>query len=1013
MNTSNILSLAGQFVTGLEKIEENIYRGTLNVSDKVAGVYYFDLNNKPLEDFEMYQEDLLANEFYANPGDLQWNYYLFLLNDKLGHNTKEQIEKNDKYARKYVLTEEEFKDFFTFEKSDAFIKPNIVELWKERLDKVGLNDVYSTKSYVEFIAEFNSSDLKRRVRTTKSTKENNPDKISFINRLKLQNNYRRFPEKRTYDFGKVNLFRGINGVGKTSLFEAIELMICGKSLRNPADLVAQKSIVAEFNFSRNTIEFDSRSNNLYQSRNLNWYGINNRTNNLYISFNRFNFFNADAAHNFSNAKNETEARDALFSIVLGPEYKYISDRCKGTLERLRPEYNKLEEQIELAKGKETSSSKIINNHKDTFSIAQLRHSVIDTYQKIQFREASEKDELVIIESRNNSLQAILNSLNSTDNSLITFSKFSDAFSNLMEKRVSLESKTNDLRTITERLNNKNLEKDRLNSEYEFVYRCLVFVKDQKLMKLEGLKLREGEFKLKKSKIQFVKDLLKDIDRSSISLKFSWNQLEADIKQLKEDLKIDENRMESILKSLNSIDGIVKQIKSYGKQFINENFDADYCPLCQAKYERLELVERIIEETNLNNTQSQDFETIHQNISNKKELILEKEKHIEEHRKIIQAFKAVFPEQELKDLNQDLSKLFSFIGQEEQTNDTLREITSIKLYAEELKHTEKEFNELKFSCEQQFKNETLFKYGNSEAFQDLLELIISELDKCNTSIGEIEIERTKIGNDIKKLLGVEGMTLYPKDIGEIFKKQEANILKLKGSFESLQNTIILDNETPTNYLLELSNTLQENISSLREEQKLQFEFENAKKEKEKAKDYISKNSSKLEKYRKALETLRALTGDEASRHVTEFFKDNFLEIFDTFKSIHVPKEFKELKYNNERLELIPIIGKPRTTSQISTGQRSALALSIFLTLNSKLKNGPDIIMFDDPVAFIDDLNALSFLDYLRSRTLKSGKQIFFATANMRLAGLFEKKFGFLKDEFKRFNLERNVDLNSEL
>ncbi|MNY61437.1 hypothetical protein D3C86_1981150 [compost metagenome] len=64
------------------------------------------------------------------------------------------------------------------------------------------------------------------------------------------------------------------------------------------------------------------------------------------------------------------------------------------------------------------------------------------------------------------------------------------------------------------------------------------------------------------------------------------------------------------------------------------------------------------------------------------------------------------------------------------------------------------------------------------------------------------------------------------------------------------------------------------------------------------------------------------------------------------------------------------------------------------------------MFDDPVAFIDDFNALSFLDYLRNYVLSSGRQIFFATANERLANLFEKKFSFLgENEFVRYDLTR--------
>jgi len=47
------------------------------------------------------------------------------------------------------------------------------------------------------------------------------------------------------------------------------------------------------------------------------------------------------------------------------------------------------------------------------------------------------------------------------------------------------------------------------------------------------------------------------------------------------------------------------------------------------------------------------------------------------------------------------------------------------------------------------------------------------------------------------------------------------------------------------------------------------------------------------------------------------------------------------------------------SQIRIGQTSALALSVFLALNKKLTNGANLIIFEDPVTYTDDLNILSF------------------------------------------------------
>lgn len=65
------------------------------------------------------------------------------------------------------------------------------------------------------------------------------------------------------------------------------------------------------------------------------------------------------------------------------------------------------------------------------------------------------------------------------------------------------------------------------------------------------------------------------------------------------------------------------------------------------------------------------------------------------------------------------------------------------------------------------------------------------------------------------------------------------------------------------------------------------------------------------------------------------------------------------------------------------------------------------MMDDPVTYADDLNTLSFFDYLRELVEQSGRQVFFATANTDVAFLFAKKFAYLgPDTFKRFEFKRS-------
>lgn len=66
----------------------------------------------------------------------------------------------------------------------------------------------------------------------------------------------------------------------------------------------------------------------------------------------------------------------------------------------------------------------------------------------------------------------------------------------------------------------------------------------------------------------------------------------------------------------------------------------------------------------------------------------------------------------------------------------------------------------------------------------------------------------------------------------------------------------------------------------------------------------------------------------------------------------------------------------------------------------------MMLVDDPVAHVDDMNSLALLDYLADVAETGRRQIFFATADEKLANLFEKKMGFMGSEFTVTALERD-------
>jgi DNA repair protein SbcC/Rad50 len=139
------------------------------------------------------------------------------------------------------------------------------------------------------------------------------------------------------------------------------------------------------------------------------------------------------------------------------------------------------------------------------------------------------------------------------------------------------------------------------------------------------------------------------------------------------------------------------------------------------------------------------------------------------------------------------------------------------------------------------------------------------------------------------------------------------------------------------------------------------------------------------------------------------QQNRVSIETIFGRIHSPAEFRGLGSKVDTL-VRKLNGEEAALSQVSTGQRAAFALSIFLAQNAQLTAAPPVILIDDPIAHVDDLNSLSFLDYLREIALTGHRQIFFATANEKLATLFERKFDFLGPEgFRRFDLRRDAQV----
>jgi hypothetical protein len=340
------------------------------------------------------------------------------------------------------------------------------------------------------------------------------------------------------------------------------------------------------------------------------------------------------------------------------------------------------------------------------------------------------------------------------------------------------------------------------------------------------------------------------------------------------------------------------------------------------------------------------------------------------------------------------------------NQQLSEMKGIVQYAQAAGLTETELNYIK----QQIEKEGLkieFKFENKVAFEELLRANETKLNEISISAEQVAQDKSLADIQFKSKMGLpleESFTL--NGIRPQIDKEGQKVQLIEDCFIKLAELIRFTDQSSVQSISVNGEIMKKNLALYKAEVREQQLLKTQEKYKTDAEAIIQSTSEALKRFEPACEKLKCLMDDKGNSQLDSFFENNLIEILDVFKNIHMPKEFTNIKLEGEVIYLTTETGENRKVTEISTGQRSALVLSIFITLNRKLKGGPDIILFDDPVSFVDDLNALSFLDYLRFFVLKEGKQIFFATANSRLANLFERKFQFLGEEdFKVWPLTR--------
>lgn len=1036
MEIHQIEQLISKTFSDVKKVSDKIMRAEIMHERQLVGIYYFDYSQsfrKDNFDLNKYQDELISEDYYTNIGAVQWNYYLYFICEfgAIKDELKKQFEKNTVFTRKHVIS---FEDFEKWIKNKARLplskkaqpEQDISSIWIEELRKYKLDGVFLRNcSYKEVVKKYiEGKPIEEPEDTDTQVSALDNGKIDIINKLILES-YRPYPKQREFIFEQVNLLSGPNGTGKTSLLEAIELCLCGKTRRN--ETKTEKADVLLYYPNGNYDKYEARNNKKYQQRDHMWYGnYYPKGNRLCHSFSKYNFYDSDAAYRIVNEKDSGAIKKAFISIALGQNATLIDERIKKILngfEESSKLYKREYESLKTRIGEERKIIDRIGKQKSDSSI--YFKSFINSAAKVKWKGYLPKnieDNFVKFENEYSKIEVLVNELISIVNWLDSFSleiirNENDRCATLMNQVKTCEKDISAIRKDIEK-NNRQFENTSLLNK--LLRNILPYLEEEQINMLLGLKEKVEKRQKDKEKYLHINNLSEKIKfdliaDQGVSIKEYGEKIEKAITDNKKNLQILNNKIDGVKLTLSQLDGLIKEIKVNGESYLKLDPNAKNCPLCGTSYETSELKKRILH--------------IKDDIKNTKILedLLRERAVLEKH-----LSKINLDSENLFKIKEVAAILFDSTVQSKIKIDEISKKSSETINL--LKSSEKELSSL-LVIQQKFiakgLNEEKYKVLTNKIKELKPDLRLKYEDRINVD----RLNKT-LDSDLSAIKGKQKqqtltlekfITKRDNLLADYFKDEFhkiSGIQQLEKRKETLRKTLsyydriskILDvnpKKTVSDMSLELRqlksifDNFKDSITKAKNNSQVITQCKIRIKDIEKEMARSEPKKKRAEEGINVLETILETYNKE--NYLKKFINENKTLIIDIFQAIHSPREFSDIDFENGNFEKIYLVRENSNAkvplTQISSGQRAALAISIFLALNKKATSGPPFIIFDEPISYIDDLNILSFFDYLRDLAMYAKKQIFFTTASPKIAALFQRKFEFLNDDFEMFKLSR--------
>jgi ABC-type molybdenum transport system ATPase subunit/photorepair protein PhrA len=988
-------------------------------NDQPRSVYFFRATTSLPSEIELTRihESIVSPSYFRTEGPARWSHYLVFVtqdankNDALFQERKRNIEDNKSYARKFVVYDSELESFLDHsivQPATAAPGSSVLDLWSDRLRAAGLEGIQSHDARAPLIRDIRSGRIQPSSEhhdEPAPAKDKQPASLPHLVALDVQ----KFGDRKfrgTFALGRVNLIRGANGSGKTSFLEAIEHFFCGATCRSGG---AASPLVASVTYTTGKSSvYAARSNADYAERDLRWYGrtTTTRSHRLYDGFARFNFLNTDAAVHFSTDSDQRDLTELLSKIALGPAAAHTWTRIGQFIDdftrELRPlatSQDQLTQSIGIAAARLVALRTVSPQAEALWTHARAALQPLD-WPPIDMSVGAIDAKWFMQFQNLRSLIAASEAVG-TMRSAEELRRSHADIARDVERVVTLEAQS---RTASQRsadLKKKHIalqqRRERLERLRQYIHAEFPVVLQSKQRLTEQLAELSSALVPNADRSEFFQTSVELACGSKTLVDFEA-AMKAILATERAELQTIERQRATLVHRLGETDAIIAEVRRLGRQYASLHPDAEDCPLCHTRMPMADLLSRIENvtdwagQTSILESLTRRMAELSQHTRRLTSVLLTAER--------LSHLPTSAPGQSVTALVERMQFVQDSIASCEAQ---IAHLDSRLIGLQSSGFGSAEYSSLVTDALGTARSSTT-NHVLSDA--PALDVLFQELSSCESELEKEEgAHRTALARvvDEEAALASKYGSPVSAQLAAMLRTRSAALTAALGDIDALPPSVSRRLSTDLPSLLNLGAQALKSLDDLNS----QLQTERARnKEIAVLEDQATRERKELDRVieeRRRLEAALGLLQDLQTHHSLEsglsgFLSANLGAIQQIFARIHVPHELRLSSLIDCKLTRTGSAGEVDLT-QISTGQRAALMLSVFLTLNLSLRSGPPFMLIDDPIAHIDDLNALSFLDFLADIAESKQRQIFFATANEKLANIFQKKMEFLGQELK--------------